>query len=222
MISSSPRSSLPEGFDHLVIATPHLVQTLERFQQSTGVEPALGGDHPLKGTRNYLVGLGQSAYLEIIGRNPDKDPGARHLPFNIGELSRPTVATWALRVSNIVSARDAAKAGGFDVGADEQLSRRTPGGDELRWRLTPPYAEQSGIIPFLIDWGGSLSPATSALPSVSVSEFSARHPLPRDMENVLHSLGTDLRVEQGSAGLSMTIETPKGTVLLDSSTVAAW
>lgn len=222
MISSSPRSSLPEGFDHLVIATPHLSKTVERFRQSTGVEPVLGGNHPLVGTRNYLVGLGQSAYLEIIGRNPDASSGIYDFPFRIGELVRPAVATWALRVSNIGAAREAAKAAGFDTGPEKQLSRRTPDGDELRWRLTPPYPEQSGIIPFLIDWGASRSPATTGLPSVAVSQFVASHPLPRDMEDVLRSLGTDLRVGQGPAGLSMTIETPKGTVLLDGSTVAEW
>lgn len=222
MINSSPRSSLPKGFDHLVIATPHLVRTLEKFQQSTGVEPALGGDHPLKGTRNYLVGLGQSAYLEIIGRNPEKSPGSHHLPFNIGELVCPAVVTWALRVSNIGAARDAAKAEGFDIGADEELSRRTPSGSELRWRLTPPCQDPNGIIPFLIDWGESSSPASTDIPSVPVSRFSASHPAPGDIEAVLCRLGTDLRLEQGAPGLSMTIETPKGPVVMDGATVGAW
>lgn len=223
MTSSDPALPLPHGFDHLVVATPHLDRTVHMFGQSTGVNPVFGGDHPQKGTRNYLVGLAPSAYLEIIGRSPDSDSHEQDLPFRIGQLSRPVVATWALRTPNIETVREAASDLGFETGTEVYLSRQTPDGRELRWQLTPPYPEPSGVVPFLIDWGTTLSPAVAGLPAVDVSRFSARHPDPNRIEALLRGLGTNLQVCQGrTSGLSLRVETPKGTVVMDDSTVRAW
>ena len=53
--------------DHLAFATSDLAATIAWFAEATGVQPVEGGRHDGRGTRNYLVGLGPTAYLEIIG-----------------------------------------------------------------------------------------------------------------------------------------------------------
>ncbi|MEO6958243.1 MAG: VOC family protein, partial [Antricoccus sp.] len=52
--------------DHLVWGVRDLSAALISFEDALGVKPAEGGRHIGRGTRNYLVALTHTAYLEII------------------------------------------------------------------------------------------------------------------------------------------------------------
>lgn len=141
--------------DHLVYAVPDLAAAVPAFTAATGVEPAPGGRHLGRGTRNYLVGLGPTAYLEIIGPDLEHpaDAGVQ-VPFGLDALTTPRLVTWAVHPVDITTAVAAAAAAGADLGPILPMSRRTPAGDLLEWRLTAPdLAPFDGVTPFLIDWG---------------------------------------------------------------------
>jgi hypothetical protein len=53
--------------DHLVLATPLLSETVQAVARLLGMQPAEGGQHVGRGTQNFLLGLGNGGYLEIIG-----------------------------------------------------------------------------------------------------------------------------------------------------------
>ena len=159
--------------DHLVFATRDLAGTIAWFAEATGVQPAEGGRHDGRGTRNYLVGLGPTAYLEIIGPDLER-PASRAAPFGIDELVGARLVTWAVRPDDIESAAVAA-GGRADLGPILPMSRTTPDGEVLSWRLATVYpAPYDGIVPFLIDWGTSRHPAASGLPTASWSSSEPR------------------------------------------------
>ncbi len=163
-----------------------------------------------RGTRNYLVGFGAGAYLEIIGPDVER-PVQGVMPFGIEGLQGSRLVTWAVRVADIEAAVVAAP----ELGAIEPMSRRTPAGELLSWRLTSAYpAPYDGIVPFLIDWGTSRHPAGSGLPSVELVDFGATHPRPDEVNAVLEALEVGLRVVAGEPGLQATVAGPGGSYSL--------
>jgi hypothetical protein len=117
------------------------------------------------GTANFLVGLGASAYLEIIGPDPDQPQPVGGRWLGIDRLTAPRIVTWAIRTADIDGSVAAAKVLGYDPGPPTSMSRRTDAGDVLPWRHTPPRVElNDGLVPFLIDWGSTPHPTSRDLP----------------------------------------------------------
>ena len=206
------------NLDHVVYAAPDLAAAVDDFQARTGIRPAPGGRHLGRGTRNFLVGLGGQAYLEIIGPDPEHParPGVA-LPFGIDSLIGPKLLTWAVRSADIDAAATVSARAGADLGEPAAMSRRTPSGSELRWRLASalplPFL---GVTPFLIDWGDTTHPtADPDLPVVELIALSGTTPDPVAVQVVLDALGVVLPLTPGPAGLRATLRTPAGAVVLD-------
>jgi Glyoxalase-like domain len=182
--------------DHLVLAGPDLAEAVASFTARTGVQPARGGSHVGLGTANYLVGLGDGAYLEIIGPDDDQPAPAQPRPFGIDELDAPRIVTWAMRTDDLDRLISEARDAGYDVGDPVAMSRRTPDGELLEWRLAfPPPRYGDGLVPFLIDWGTSAHPTSRDLPASQLLEWHATHPDPASVRPALAALRADLRIE---------------------------
>lgn len=184
--------------DHVVLAVPDLADGVVRFERLTGVRPAEGGSHIGLGTANYLVGLNDGAYLEIIGSDPHQPDPGRPRPFGIDDLTASRVAAWCVRPSDLDRSIEAAKARGYDPGPARVMSRSAPNGARLTWRLTSlPPDPADGLVPFLIDWGTTAHPTTAVLPTLSLRSFEAEHPDPNWIRTRLAALDVDLPVRQG-------------------------
>jgi hypothetical protein len=200
--------------DHLVYAAPDVDALVADLALRTGVTPRPGGRHVGRGTRNHLVGLGGSAYLELIG--PD-DPDARPLPevFGIDRLTGPRLAAWVVRPADIEAAVARAKQRGYDPGAIAPLSRRTPAGELLRWRLTPNRGDRfGGLAPALIDWQDARHPTSDELPQLELVSLTARHPDPPAVRRALAALDVELDVTAGPTRIDAVLDTSNGRVTL--------
>lgn len=203
------------GLDHLVFGVPDLPAAVREFTVATGVRPVPGGRHPGFGTANHLVGLGDGRYLEIIGPDPDAPATPSRRLFGIDRARPATLLTWAVRTDDIDRAVETARHGGYDPGAPAAMSRRTAGGEVLRWRLTPDTIDATGgLLPFLIDWGGSAHPARG-LPELGLAELTLHGPDPDRLGRQLAALRVRIPVHEAAVhGLRAVLATPNGAVTL--------
>lgn len=210
-----PEPRIPASLDHLVLATPDLAATVAWAERELGVRPSAGGRHVGRGTRNFLLGLGGGSYLEIIGRDPEQPEPPSPRPFGIDRLAAPALVAWAIRSSDLDGAVRIAAREGVDLGTVEAMSRATPDGEVLRWRLTlRPYTGVA-VMPFFIDWASTRHPSTTAAQGGSLDAFRATHPHPESIWAALAALGVSLEVARGDGeALRASISGPAGRVTL--------
>ena len=217
--------AITTALDHLVYVVPDLDAGVARFAEATGVQPVYGGAHVGLGTANYLVGLHPAGwadeptpltYLEILGPDPEQEIGADVVrPLEVDRVDAARLQTWAIHPQGFDGVLERAAASGVDVGEVRAMSRRTPEGDLLEWRLTMraqlPFA---GLQPFLIDWGSSPHPATRELPVLGLESLTLTHPDAGGLQAALAALGADgTDVEQGvERQMAAVLQTPRGTV----------
>ncbi|MFI1568535.1 VOC family protein [Streptomyces sp. NPDC020490] len=206
-------NAIPARLDHLVLATPDLASTVADFARRTGVEPAPGGAHVGLGTRNHLVSLGGSRYLEIIGPDPAQPGHAGPRPFGADALPAARTVTWAVSPPDLDAAVTAARARGYDPGSVRPMSRRRPDGTLLQWRLTDGDTQHpSGLVPFLIDWGSAVHPTATGLPVTPLLRLSATAPDPDRIRPLLAAVDAELDLAEGPVGITFTVDTPRGPV----------
>lgn len=202
--------------DHLVLATPDLAATTAWFAAQTGVEPTPGGQHVGLGTRNMLVALSESAYLEIVGPDLDQDEPAGARPFGVDDLTEARLVTFAAKADNLTGHVDRCREAGLNLGNALEMSRAKPDGTLLEWSLTiAPWTQPVSLVPFLIDWRGAPSPALTSAQGVTLASLEAQHPDPGTVSSQLETIGVDLPVAEGTAvELVATIATPSGEVVV--------
>jgi Glyoxalase-like domain len=209
-------STLLTRIDHLVYATPDLQLGIDAIEQRLGVKATPGGQHPGLGTRNALVALGPTSYLEIIGPDPDQPKPAGPRRFGIDDLKAPRVVRWVIKSNELEAVSAKAAKAGVALGAVTSGSRRRPDGVVLSWRYTDPATVVvDGLVPFFIDWGTSPHPAATAARGALLMQLRAEHPDAERVRKMLDQLGLDLRVNRGSApAIIATIDSPRGRVEL--------
>jgi hypothetical protein len=215
-VSQQKSDRLLAAVDHLVYAGPDLQTGIDRIETLLGVHASPGGQHPGRGTRNALLSLGPTAYLEIIGPDPEQPEPSEPRPFGIDGLKEPRLVRWAAKGQNLEQLASDAKRDGITLGDVLSGSRRRSDGVMLSWRYTNPRTDMAGgIVPFFIDWGKTPHPATTSATGATLIELRAEHPEPDRIRPALARLGLELRVESGPrAALVATISCPRGRVEL--------
>ena len=215
--------------DHLVYGVPELAAGVARLEALLGVAAAPGGRHEGRGTHNALLALGADSYIEIIAPDPAQPTPPAPRPFGLDRLTQPRLVTFAVHAAGHQAGaapadpaqrlgqwRRLAATRGYDPGPVGAGGRRRPDGAELRWYLCQ-HAELpfGGVVPFLIDWGTTRSPAATAAAGCHLLELEAAHPEPAAVRAALGALQVAVPVLQGPApALRATLATPRGRVEL--------
>ena len=206
--------------DHVSYAAEHdgLHATAERLGKLIGVKPVDGGVHPRFGTRNVILPLANSRYVEVV--EVLDHPASDKAPFGQAVRARSELGGgwlgWVVRVDDITAVEQRlgrASAPGF---------RRTTTGEEVRWR-------QLGVkgliadpqLPFYVEWDQTTRHPSGDGPSevhligleiagdpMRVREWCG---LPEDYKP--STLEFEFVAPRGTPGLlSVTFENPQGRI----------
>jgi hypothetical protein len=209
-------SALLSSVDHLVYATSDLERGIREVEKLLGIRAIPGGQHPGRGTRNALIALGPSAYLEIIGPDPDQPPPTSPRWFGIDDLDASRLVTWAAKTDDVDRVHRDAAANDVPLGDVRSANRRRSDGVLLSWRLTEPARDATnGIVPFFIDWGQSPHPSHTAPRGAELVALVAEHPDDERVRHALRVLGLDVPITRGlDARLIAIVEGRRGRVEL--------
>jgi Glyoxalase-like domain len=202
--------------DHLVYASADLERGIAEIEQLLGIRANRGGQHPNWGTRNALVALGPSSYLEIIAPDPDHSPPVEGRPFGLEAIGSSRLVGWAAKGSGLTNFRDAAALHGVELGRVLSGSRKQADGTVLLWKLTDLRCViADGIVPFFIDWGTTPHPALLASQGATLVSLVAKHPDADRVRQMLRIVGVDLPVDAGRApALIAQIDCPNGRIVM--------
>jgi hypothetical protein len=202
--------------DHLVYAAPDLDRAVDEIGRLVGVRPVYGGKHAGGQTHNALLALGKGIYLEIIAPVPGATTPGRPLAFGLDTLERPRVVTWSMKAPEIDRRIEDARARGYDPGDPVDGGRDLPDGSRLSWRVSfRPQLAGDGIVPFLTQWTSEPHPSATAPEGCRFVSLRAEHPEPQSILPILHALGVELSVSEGTkARLVAALDTPNGRVEL--------
>jgi len=203
------------ALDHLLWAAPDLDAGCALFDQITGTAPVMGGVHPGFGTRNALTSLSGDEYLEIIAPDPAQDlTGTRG--GLIAEMTRPQMLTFALRADDLEAVARRARDAGVAVEGPINMSRATPEGGRLEWRVLRLADDRwPGRLPFFIDWKDAPHPARTTPGGCRLDDFYELAPDPQALSRVYKAVGCDVPVYAGAVtGVVATLYGPNGKVVL--------
>lgn len=132
--------------DHIVVCVPDLAEAARDYEERLGLTSVDGGRHSGQGTANRLVPLGD-AYIELVAVVEAKE--AKTSAWGTWVMHRaavPGADAICLRTDDIdeVSER-------FDI-QTTTMSRVTPDGVILGWRLAGLKQTLSTGVPFFIQW----------------------------------------------------------------------
>lgn len=225
------------ALDHLVVVAPSLEAGVRWCEDTLGVTPGPGGEHPLMGTHNRLLRIDSdiwpSAYLEIIAINKGaapaiKAPARRWFDLDDAdfraqiEAQGPQLAHWVARVPAVQAVVAHWRTLQIDRGDPVEASRATPAG-ELHWRITvrPDGARLfGGCLPTLIQWGAVHPVGAMPASPLRLMQLEIVHPQAATLHQALAAAGlTQVRTREGpQPALRATLQTPLGVVPLTSAT----
>jgi hypothetical protein len=205
-------ANAPAMLDHLILGCSDLDSGIAFVEAGTGVRAAFGGVHPGRGTKNALLSLGGQSYLEIMAPDPAQPDAENPLAPHLKALSEPRLVTWAAHPSDLDALARRLREASIAFEGPTPGSRKRPNGLVLQWRTLMLKDNESGMLPFFIEWtAASVHPSVDSPKGCSLARFDASTPDPAALAKRVALLGLDLTVMNGDrAQLRATIIGPKG------------
>ncbi len=201
--------------DHITVAALTLEQGVDHVQRALGVVVPSGGAHPLMGTHNCLMRLGDGLFLEIIAPDPAATPQRTRWfslddPLMRARLEQaPQLISWVIRVADLGGALHMVDRA---VGEAVPLTRGS-----LAWLISVPRDGSmpfDGAFPTLIEWPAGPHPASRMADlGCQLEHLAIEHPEGHRLIDALAPIFADDRVAIASGAtvrLRATINTPNG------------
>ena len=183
-------------FDHLVIFVNDLDSAVSKFKEQ-GLHVVYGGSHPMWGTYNALIYIG-NAYIELIAVEHEhifiqaaEQPYTLHETYEFN-TRKNGYTRMAMRTTDGQMIANILKETGYDVHGPDTFSRLTRSGDTVEWKMVHPgVQDRSAIFPFIIQWN---SPDDERFKALRAQHIIAPHEVGDVVISEVHVHEGDLKV----------------------------
>lgn len=134
------------GIDHIIIAGPDLDALRANFA-ALGFNVVGGGRHPI-GSYNYLIGLEDGAYIELLSFYEDSP---KHYWWDAVHERGGGLIDFCMMTDDVGADYAVFKAQGVEMSPLVGLSRVRVDGYQLSWLNNEVYGAYQGLIPFVIE-----------------------------------------------------------------------
>ncbi len=207
--------------DHIAVVAPDLETGNAWVREVLGVAPLTGGKHPLMGTHNCLLRIGEDVFLEVIAVDPDAPEPAVKRWFGLDDQVA-VQRNWqsGRRLGTYVArCHDVAATIGSQGDVFGQSTQQTRG--DLVWTFgvrADGELPLGGALPHVMDWGsrGALAPYLKDF-GLNLRELVVETPDPDAVHAGFDAIGMIAKptIRRGPAvRLSAQIETPHGVRML--------
>ena len=126
------------------------------------------------------------------------------------------MVTWAAE-GDLIAVAQALESAGVSTQGPNRTQRKTGSGDLLVWDLLFPIGSpHGGRMPFFIDWLECANPKDANPVGGEFRALAITTPDVDDLAGVLSAINLDIAVTAGPPALSVTIDSPRGEVVLAS------
>jgi hypothetical protein len=207
--------------DHITVVAPELATGVAWVSEVLGVEPLTGGKHPLMGTHNCLLRIGEDVFMEVIAIDPNAPKPRIKRWFGLDDQdalqrnwqSGKHLGAYVARCHDVAATIGSQ---GDTFGQPTQLTR-----GDLVWTfgLRPDGAlPLGGALPHVMDWGprGALAHALKDF-GLHLRGLVIETPDPDAVRTALDAIAMSRKPEIrrcNAVRLSAAIETPHGVRVL--------
>lgn len=137
---------MPLVVDHVIVCVANLEEEARRFEREHGVASIEGGRHQGHGTANRLIPLGDN-YIELLAVVAPKEAKTSVLgTWAMHRAAAPGAAAVCLRTDDLDSVSERLRL------EPTEMSRVTPDGVILDWRIAGMKQAFTNDLPFFIQW----------------------------------------------------------------------
>ena len=200
--------------DHLVWYCADLAEGERYFAERMDHGSAYGGVHPGEGTRNRLLSLSDTTYVEILGRDPAQPETS--LAAEVRGLKGFGLYHWAIGGIDLAGCAGRPWPRALPAASSSAVAASCPtaagwAGPALVFMITA-LARSS---PSSSTGADSSHPAKTAPRGGSLGAVAVASPAARELREIYRNLGLDIPVHEApSPGLSVTLESTKGNHVL--------
>jgi len=199
--------------DHLVYCCLNLEDGINYFMENYGMQAVIGGRHLNEGTKNAIINLGDKCYLELLAIDKQNKAHTQNRWMGIDLLTTPKITRWAINSSNLEEDKQALIKYNNQLGNIESGLRKKPDNSDLTWKLTKPLSyPEVEVVPFLLDWSGSISHPTDGLSiQGNLMKIELESATPEKVKGCLDELNIGISVKLNTEShIKVVIDGPKG------------
>lgn len=196
--------------DHIALGVSDTKEGARYVEELTGVKPFIPETQNDQWYLSAAIGLGNRSFLEIIGPNPNFK---KFHPFKqlLKELKKPQLMFWYLGTDKFEACKKVISDCGYQLERYNHIVKDVRG-ELLDYEIAITGKGFESERPCLIRWNQSPNSRDKLESSCSLNKLELYSKDQLKLQNLLDSLGVNMKVLNGDSRMVLVIDSPKGEV----------